>query len=399
MKRIALLLSLLLGTSLGAQEAPRRVAVLPIQALTGDVPSRAGPRVTLRLATELRAVEGWELAEPPPSEPPEVLAQARAFMKDAEARRQQRDFAGAEAALGKAIEAFSTVAAELPSGNELADAHALRAAVRYAQGQDEEAARSLSSALSLSPGRTLPLTATSPLFARTVERVHAALREQPRGSVRFTSVPPGVTLTIDGQPVGIAPVRVVEVPPGAHLWRAVLPSGEATGGIVEAVSGKEVEVRVKPPGEGPGAVLASALASNRLDTASVEAAEALAQTLRADLAVLGTISRSGSGLALDAFLFVPGSRTLRRVPRIALDIDLLDAGPPLRELTAVLTSRGAEAGSPVTLPTAPSSVAVEASRLAQVKYPLQDKPVSAPKPTAPTPDRAPLNPRKPLVRP
>src|SRR5262249_45354483 len=151
-----------------------------------------------------------------------------------------------------------------------------------------------------SPGRALPLAATSPLFARTVERVHAALQQQPRGTVRFVSVPPGVPVTLDGQPVQSAPVRVVEVPPGLHLWRATLPSGEATGGVVDALSNKEVEVQVKPPGEGPGVVLAAALAGNRLDAAAVDAATALGQTLRAELVVFGTVSRMDQGLAMDA---------------------------------------------------------------------------------------------------
>jgi hypothetical protein len=402
MTRTVFLLSLLLGASSGAQGTPRRVAVLPFQALSGDVPARVGPRVTQRLATEVRGSEGLELAEPPAAEPPpDRLAQARAAVKEAEARRQKHDFAGADASLGQALDAYATpaVAVALPNGTELADAHALRAAVRYSQGRDEEAARALAFALTLSPGRALPLAATSPLFARTVERVRAALQEQPRGSVRFASLPPGIPMTIDGQPVESAPVRVVDVPPGLHLWRAVLPSGEATAGIVEVVSGKEVEVKVLPPGEGPGAVLAAALAGNRLDAVAVDAAAALGQTLRADLTVFGTVSRTDKGLALDAFVLVPGSKAVRRVPRIALDTDLLDSGPPLRELSSTLASRGPQLGEPVSLPVAPSAVPVPTARLAQVKYPLEEKPVSTPKPAAPTPDRAPLAPRKPLVRP
>lgn len=400
MTRTVLLLSLLLCATSGAQEAPRRVAVLPIQAISGDVPSRAGPRVTARLATEVRGIESLELAEPPAAEPPpDALAQARAAVKEAEARRQKRDFAGAEAALTQAFAAYATPAAALPEGRELADAYALRAAVHYALGRDEAAERALASALSISPGRALPLASTSPLFARTVERVRAALREQPRGTVRFVSVPPGVTVTIDGQPVGEAPMRVVEVPPGAHLWRAVLPSGETPGGIVEAVSGKEVDVAVRPPGEGPGAVLAAALAGNRLDAAAVDAAAALGQTLRAELVVLGTVSRTDTGLALDAFVLAPGNKTLRRVPRIALDTDLLDAGPPLRELAATLAARGIQVGESASAPAVPARVPAPAPRLLQAKYPLEDKPVSAPKPVAPTPTRPPLGPRKPLVRP
>lgn len=399
MMRTALLFSLLLCASSSAQ-TPRRVAVLPFQAISGDVPGRAGPRVTQRLTTEVRGVPGLELAEPPETEPPpDALAQARAAVKEAEAQRQKHDFAGAEASLGKALDAYATVAAAVPSGSEVADAYALRAAVRYSQGRDEDAARALSFALTLSPGRTLPLTATSPLFARTVERVHAALQQQPRGSVRFVSVPPGIPLTIDGQPVENTPVRVAELPPGGHLWRAVLPSGETTGGLVEAVSGKEVEVKIRPPGEGSEATLAAALAGNRLDAASVEAATALGQTQRADLVLFGTVSRTDTGLAVDAFVLAPGTKTLRRIPRLTLDTDLLDAGPPMRELAATLAARGPQAGDAVSLPVAPSPGAGAAPRLAQVKYPIEEKPVSAPKPVAPTPDRSPLAPRKPLVRP
>jgi hypothetical protein len=400
MTRTVLLLCLLLCASSGAQQAPRRVAVLPFQSISGDVPGKAGPRATQRLVTEVRGVAGLELAEPPATEPPpDGLAQARDAVKEAEARRQKHDFAGADAAIGRAIEAYATVAANLPRGSELADAYALRAAVRYSQGRDEEAARALAFALTLAPGRALPLAETSPLFARTVERVRAAVREQPRGAVRFVSVPPGVPVTLDGQAVENTPVRVAEVPPGGHLWRAVLPSGELTGGIVEALSGKEVEVKLHPPGEGSEATLAAALAGNRLDAAAVEAAKALGQSLRADLIVFGTVSRTGTGLALDTFVLTPDARTPRRVPRIALDTDLLDAGPPLRELASTLAARGAQVGESLSLPTTPAPGAGPAPRLAQVKYPAEEQPVSAPKPVAPPPDRAPLAPRKPLVRP
>jgi tetratricopeptide (TPR) repeat protein len=400
MMRMALLFSLLLGSLASAQPSARRVAVAPFQELSVEVPPRAGPRVTARLLSELRAAQGLELAEPALAEPaPDALAQAREAVKEATALWHKRDFANAEAALGRALAAYATVAAALPHGHELADAHALRAVLRYAQGQDEEAARVLSSALALSPGRRLPLAGSSALFAREVERVHKALQAQPRGSVRFVPVPPGVSVTLDGQPVGPAPLRVVEVPPGLHHWRAVLPSGEAAGGLVEVVSGKEAEARVKPPGEGPGAVLAAALAGNRLDTEAMEAATALSQSLKADLLVLGTVSRTETGLALDAFLFAPGARTPRRLPRMALDMDLLDAGPPLRQLAATLAAQGAEAGTPAPVPVAPAEQGIASPRLLQVKYPVQELPASAPPPPPPAQSRPPLTPRKPLVRP
>jgi hypothetical protein len=400
MTRMALLLSLLLGSLVGAQQPPRRVAVAPFQELSAEVPLRAGPRVTARLVSELRSTQGLELAEPPPAEPPpDALALAREAVKDAVALRQKRDFVNTEAALTRALGAYTTAAAALPNGHEVADAYALRAAVLYAKGQDEEAARALSSALTLSAGRRLPLATSSALFGREVERVHAALLAQPRGSVRFVPVPPGVTVTFDGKPLGTAPLRVVEVPPGLHLWRAALPSGEAAGGLVEVVSGKEAEVRVRPPGEGPGAVLAAALAGNRLDAAALEAAVALGQTLRADLLVLGAVSRTEAGLALDAFLLAPGPRTLRRVPRIALDTDLLDAGPALRQLATTLAAQGAEAGELASLPVAPAERGIQAPGLVQVKYPVQEQPTGAPKSAPPAQSRPPLAPRKPLIRP
>jgi hypothetical protein len=400
MMRTALLLSLLLCCLASAQQPSRRVAVPALQELSGDVPSRAGPRVTARLLSELHAAQGVEVAEAPTVAPSaDALAQAREAVKEAVALRQKRDFVNAEAVLVRALEAYAAGAAALHHGHEVADAYALRAAVRYAQGQDEEAARALTWALSLSPGRQLPLATSSPLFAREVERVHKALQARPRGAVRFVPVPPGVRVSLDGQPLGIAPLRVVEVPPGLHLWQAVMPSGETAGGLVEVVSGKEAEVRVKPPGTGPGAVLAAALAGNRLDTAALEAGVSLGQELRADVLVLGTLSNTDTGLALDAFLLAPGTKTLRRVPRIALDTALLDAGPPLQQLAATIAARGVEAGEPVSLPAAPAERGIQAPSLTQVTYPAEARPESAPKPAAPAPSRPPLTPRKPLIRP
>jgi hypothetical protein len=400
MTRLVLCLLLLLGARASAQGSVRRVAVVPFQALSGDMTSRGGPRLTERLMSELRGTGGLSLVTPPPEEPPpDRLAQARALVKEAEARRQQRDFAGADAPLGKALEGYTALAASLRQGHELADAYALRAANLYAQGKDEEAARAVTSALSLAPGRALPLAATSPLFAHTVGRVQAALRDQPQGSIRFTSAPAGVAVTLDGQRVETTPVRVTGVPPGLHLWRAELPSGEAAGGLVEVSSGQEAGVSIRPPGEGPSAVLAAALAGNRLDTAAVDAAAELGRTQGVDLLLFGTVSRTEEGLVLDSFLLAPGTRSARRLPRVTLDAELLEAGPRLRSLTSLLASQGATAGEPVRLPTAPSAQEAPDARVLQVPYLRIEPPTAPAAPAAQPPSRAPLTPRKPLVRP
>lgn len=399
--RLALPLLLLLGATAGAQGGARRVAVVPIQALSGDMTSRSGPRLTERLMSEIRGTGGLLLVTPPLDEPPpDRLALARAAVKTAEAQRQQRDFAGAERSLDKALEDFAALAASLSQGQELADVYALRAAILYAQGKDEEASRALMFALTLAPGRTPSLAATSPLFAQTVSRVRAALREQPRGSIRFASAPSGVAVTLDGQPVETAPVRVTGVPPGLHLWRTVLPSGEVTGGLVEVASGREAVVTIQPPGEGPSAVLSAALAGNRLDTAAVDAAGALGRALGADLLLFGTVSLSEkTGLVFDSFVLAPDTRSPRRLPRVTLDAELLDAGPRLRGLTSALASQGAQAGEPAALPAVPASQEKPEPRLLQTEYPVVERPDAPAPPAAPAPSRTPLTPRKPLVRP
>jgi len=400
MIRTALLFTLLLG-ALPASAKPGtavKVAVLPFQALSADVPARAGPRVTARLISEVHPTQGLALAEPPRASegaPPAPLATARAAVKEATAAREARDFARADAALGRALDAYAAGAADLTESSELADAHALRAAVRYATGRDEDAAASVTHALALAPGRPLPLASTSPLFAKTVERVRASHQSRPRGSVRFDSVPYGLPVTLDGQPVGAAPVQVTEVPPGAHLWRAVLPSGEAVGGVVEAVSGRQTVVTARPPGTGPDATLALALASNRLDATALDAASALGRSAGADLVVFGTVTREDAGLALDPFVLAPGDKAPRRLPRLTVDTGLLDAGPLLRGCVAALAARGVEAGIPEALPMTPAPGEAFVSLPSKVTYPAASagRAPSAEPPAASAPDR------KPLVRP
>ncbi|WP_217446248.1 MULTISPECIES: PEGA domain-containing protein [Myxococcus] len=403
MTRLALLLCLLLGASSIAapRRAPRtKVAVLPFQAVSGDVPARAGPRLAARLASEIHGMAGLALAEPPVPSPTDVktdaLAAAQAAVQEATTARAARDFTRAESALGRALDAYAANAPHLQDGAELADTYALRAAVRYAIGRDDEAASALTHALAIAPGRPLPLAATSPLFAHTVERVRAAHATQPRGVLRFESFPQGLEVTLDGSSAGTTPVRVTQVPPGAHLWRATLPSGESVGGVVEALPEREVTFTIQPTGTGATAALALALSGNRLDTSALQAASTLGREASADLVVFGTLSRSDTGLALDAFVFAPGDAAPRRLPRLAMDLELLDAGEPLRALAAQLASRGVEAGLTETLPLSPTPGASRVTRAAQSVYAV---PLSNPvKPTAPT--RKPVDPiRRPLVRP
>lgn len=376
------------GDETGASTATAAVSGHARQLPTTDAGARGSAQAS-----------GRDAAQAPPVDP---LTEAREAVKEATAARDARDFKRADAALGRALEAYAAGATQLTESSELADAYALRAAVRYATGRDEEAAASLTQALALAPDRPLPLAATSPLFARTVERVRAEQESGPRGGVRFDSVPSGLEVTLDGRPVGPAPVRVMDVPVGAHLWRAVLASGDAVGGIVDVAPNRQAVVQVRPAGTGPDAALAVALASNQLDAAALEAASALGRAASADLVLLGTVARTSTGLAVDAFVLAPGDAAPRRLPRMSVDTELLEAGAPLREGIATVAARGLDAGVKETLPMVPATgEAFTPRQTSQVPYPASTlQTPDAPKPAAPVPDRKPLQPiRKPLVRP
>lgn len=387
----------MLAVATAAQAQPLRVAVLPFQALSGELPPQAGPRITARLTAELGLAEGLALAEPAaPPEPEEGLERARAAVAEAQALRQALQLARAEAALEQALALYRAHAGEVRDAGEVADAYALRSAVQYATGRDEEAEQSLSLALSLVPGRPLPLAATSPLFARTVEQVRRGLESLPRSTLRFTSVPPGVPVSLAGRRVGTAPLRVAGVPPGAHLWRAQLPSGEYVGGLVEVDPGKEAQAAIQPAGTGPGVRLALALAGNRVDKEGVEDGKALARAAGAEALVFGMVSRRAQGLVLEAFLLALEAEAPRRLPAVPLDSELLEAGPPLRELASLLASRKLEAGAPLKLP-AMSTAVPPAPRLGETSYPTAfSQGVLAPEPQQ---ESKPLPTRKPLLPP
>ncbi len=130
MTRTALLLRLLFG-ALG------RCATRPPASGRGSLPGALGGRANPGGAPgdgsgsppRCARWKGLELAEPSAAEPPpDALAQAREAVKEAVALRQKRDFVSAEAALARAFTAYTTAAAALPNGHEVADAYALRAA-------------------------------------------------------------------------------------------------------------------------------------------------------------------------------------------------------------------------------------------------------------------------------
>lgn len=288
----------------------------------------------------------------------------------------------AEEALQRALADFGAAAAAVEDVGEVADAWALLAAVQYGAGQDETAAESLARALALAPGRALPLAATSPLFAREVERVRQAVLSGPPGRLVVESTPAGAAVVVDGVPYGAAPVLVRDVPTGTHLWRVQLPSGEWVGGAVEVAAGREVRVVGAPVGGTPASRLVALLARNRVDAELVRAAREHAQAERADAVFLGAVRREGRQLALEVFLLEATSGELRRLPRATFDEDLLSASQQFLRLAGEYVRAGT-LGEPVRLPVAVTAATLPAPARAERRFargPAPDAPGSRTRP-------------------
>jgi tetratricopeptide (TPR) repeat protein len=311
------------------------------------------------LTQELKSADAFQLVDAAPSRPegPEAAAleRARARVEEAKAHRAKRKFRLADEALTQAIADYHQAAAALSDVGELVDAFALAAAVQYNTGRDDEGQRSLDQALTLAPTRPLPLAATSPLFAKLVERRRTLLQEGPKGSLRLESSPSNVPVMVDGLPLGATPLVVKDVPPGLHVWRVQLPTGEALGGLIEVRAGSQATVRATSASKEPAARLLAALASNALTADAVAAAKEHAKAAGVELLMFGALSREGKDLALDAFLLGTATGALRRLPRSRFDSELLSAGMEFYRLAGELAKQGEALGEAMKVP---ASVAV-----------------------------------------
>jgi hypothetical protein len=348
------------------------VAVLPFVALEGGVPVRAGEKAAELLASELGHTEGLEAVPPPEGggvaqAAAAALGRARAAVTAAQAARAAGRLKEAEAGLTGAVADYAAGAGALEAVGEVADTWALLAAVQYGGGKDEAAEASLARALVLAPARPLPLAATSPLFAREVERVRRAALAAGRGRLRVESTPAGAPVQVDGVALGTTPLRLEDVPPGAHLWRVRLPGGGWAGGVAEVAAGKEARVLAEAEGAGPAGKVAAALARNRLDAELLAGARAHAQAERAEAVFLGAVRRGeGRQLVLEAFLVPAGGGAgadgaLRRLPPLRVDEDLLSAGQQFLALAEAYARGAPPPGEPVSrLPAAAASAPLAA---------------------------------------
>lgn len=383
--------------------ASAKIAVLPFASLAGDLPGRTGPKASGMLATEFKSAEQLQLvdlkkggaggADPFADE----LAAARKLVEEAKAQRGKRKFRLAEEALLKALDGYRKAAGGVTDVGELADAYALLAAVQFNTGKDDEGQRSLSTALSLSPERELPLAQTSALFARVVADTRKAVQTGPKGSMLVETTPAGAALVIDGVPLGGSPLQVKDVPAGQHAWRGTLANGELVGGLVEVLPGKQAKVTVTASTKDPESRILSALAQNKLDADLVAAAKEQAQAVGADLLLFGALSKEGKGLALDAFVYSAQAGEVRRLSRTRFDTELLSAGVEFLNLTRDVASKGAKVGEAVKVPAPVAAGLTQGStQVAEAKYGVQPGKALTLDAADPVADPKDSGPRKPL---
>ncbi|MCA2980110.1 MAG: PEGA domain-containing protein [Myxococcaceae bacterium] len=370
----ALLLAAALPALAQDAETKPKLTVVPFALLSADVSTRASQKAVGMLSQEFKSAEKFELVEAKKREAEaafaEALAEARKLVTDAQELRARRKFRLADEALGKALALFQQNVAGLTDVAEVADAHALRSAVQYNTGRDEEGLKSLTAALALAPDRELPLAQTSPLFARVVADTRKALKEAAKGQLVIESTPGNASVLVDGLALGSTPLTVRDVPPGVHFWRAALPNGEVQGGTIEVVSGKQALVRAVSSAKDPESRLLAAVAQNKVDADAVAAAKDFAGDAQAELLVFGGLStKAGKGLQLDAFVYVSSSNEVRRLPQASFDAELLNAGMEFYNLAGEVAKKGKETGELVKVPASVSfDLAGQSAKAAEVKY-------------------------------
>ncbi len=379
-----------------------KLAILPFAALGGDVPQRIGPKAAGMLTTEFKSVDSVQLLDTRKANAgadpfADGLAQARKHVEEANDLRKKRKFRLADEALGKAVTEFRQQAPGVTDIAEVADAYALLSAVQYNTGRDEDGLKSLTTALSLSPDRELPLAATSPLFSRVVTDTRKGVKASAKNTLSVESSPAGGAVFVDGIPLGGSPLQVKDVPAGLHFWKVALANGETVGGVVDVVNGKPAKVMGTSTTKDPESRMLAQLAQNKVDAELVAAAKEHAAALSADMLLFGALSKDGKGLSLDSFLYVAAANEVRRLQRTSFDGELLSAGMEFYNLAGTLTAKGAKVGDAVKVPSAVvSGPAPNGTKLAEAKYGVQpgkELALEGVEPTEPTKDEGS---RKPL---
>lgn len=370
---ILCLLTVLSAGPSWAQETQDTWHVVPFASLSGGVPAKAGTKAAGLFSNELKSTDKVVLAEvkkaPLSDAFSNTLEEARKHVDEAVKFRQAKKFRLAEEALQKALLGYKSAAAGLKDIAEFADAYVLLSAVQYNTGRDEEGLKSLQTALAMAPNRDVPVAQTSALFRQVMEDTRKKLLSAPKGSLLVESTPAGAPVLVDGLLLGSTPLLVREVPVGMHTFSITLPQGEIGGGIVEVLAQKQATASFKTTSVEPEVALQTKLAQNRIDTEAIEALKRIAAQTQSQKIVFGGLSKEGTGLRLDAFVFQAETLEVRRLPGALFDTELLSAGMEFYKICGPLLENPS-LGEPVKAPASVNGGPATQPKVAEVKYVL-----------------------------
>lgn len=325
-----------------------KVAVAPFAPLSGDVPVRAGGKGAMLLAGELKnlgTVTPMEIAVEANETATKALQAARDAVNVAQAAEKKRKYGAAASAWRAAIASYDAGASLLLDPTELSDAHASLGIVLYLTGDDVNGAKELSTAVSLTPTRSFPGEATSPLFTATCKKIREKVMAAGKASLKVESTPPGAMVFFDGQEMGRTPLALKDIPAGKHLWRVLMPTSDPVGGTVTLAPGAKEKVSAAMGGSAPVSQLVTALIGNKLDDKVLAYAKATAAAAGADLLVFGAFFARGQDLVLETFLYSPAKHAVARLPQKTFDTEMLSAGMELFKVAGEIGGRTEELGA------------------------------------------------------
>ncbi len=369
---VALLCALLApALAARAQQAPaagssqQSLLVLPFAPLNGQVPERAGLYVANQVAREvgnIGTIQSSVLNVDPDEAGDGALSAARNAVSEAQKMVAQRRFGAAADSWKRAIEKFDEAAGRLVDVAELSDAHVEYAVVLYAIGRDEEGAKELANAISLTPFRTFAREGTSPLFSATVKRIRDQVLDPKakRAAILFESRPSGAKVLLDGEVVADGeagwrtPYTYKELPPGKHHWRMLFSSSEPAGGVLFLERGATITVKSGLVGKGEVARINSILISNKVTPEVVDAVRSLAEREKSELVLFGALyayeELQQPTLSFDAYVYSTKTNAVARLKRKTFDQELIGAGMAMYEVATELSSKLEEFGKGETLP-------------------------------------------------
>ena len=153
------------------------------------------------------------------------------------------DYAEAVLALESALALYTRHAGDVESFAAIPDASFKLAESYFKSGNEEMARVALGRALAMRPDAP-PNEASGQAYNQFYESIQSNLGRNGSGELSITSNPSGLTVTLNGEPVGETPIEVADIPVGNHFLRVQNADGIGTGQVVAVVRSRAVEANL-----------------------------------------------------------------------------------------------------------------------------------------------------------